>query len=86
MSKQSGGPAFPGTYNARSDQGRGAVREYHDTGMTLRDYFAAKAMQGMLANGDWVDRMAERSGIEPDICISKAAYEVADSMLAARDA
>ncbi|WP_017521983.1 hypothetical protein ACQCLI_18275 [Pseudomonas nitroreducens] len=64
----------------------GSFTENTNYGMTLRDYFAAKALQGMLANGDWVDRMATRSGLEADVCASKAAYEVADAMLAARDA
>lgn len=53
-------------------------------GMTLRDYFAAKAMQGMIANGDWVSRMASRTGAEPSECTSCAAYEVADAMIAER--
>ena len=58
-----GGPAFP-------HQSYGAVR----AGMTLRDYFAAKAMQGMLANGE--------SGLQK---LSQAAYIVADAMLKARE-
>lgn len=45
--------------------------------MTLRDYFAAKAMQGRLANPDWLcsdDRTATE------------AYQIADAMLRAREA
>ena len=46
-------------------------------GMTLRDYFAAKAMQGILAS--W----------EKDTCmyeeVSAICYEMADEMLKARD-
>ena len=46
-------------------------------GMTLRDYFAAKAMQGMLAN-DWeVDPPFGES-------CARRAYCMADLMLAAR--
>lgn len=47
-------------------------------GMSLRDYFAAAALQGMCARtvGVTVDTDAR----------SKLAYEYADSMLAARDA
>ena len=49
-------------------------------GMTLRDYFAAKAMQGMVANpsysiNDWSKR---------DIAIQS--YEMADSMMKTREA
>lgn len=45
-------------------------------GMTLRDYFAAKAMQALIAGesqGEWEDAQA-----------AKAAYRMADAMLAAR--
>ena len=46
-------------------------------GMTLRDYFAAKAMQGILAS--W----------EKDACmyqeVVEISYELADEMLKARD-
>jgi len=46
-------------------------------GMTLRDYFAAKAMQGMYANGSFP------TGIMLDT--AKEAYEMADAMLKERD-
>lgn len=47
-------------------------------GMTLRDYFAAKAMQGMLS---------ENSGIRyPNEELAQFAYAVADAMLKAREA
>jgi hypothetical protein len=64
-----GGPAFPTTEVAmmRSLQG-----------MTLRDYFAAKAMQGILV------------GIECDPAtvphVAESAYILADAMLKARQA
>jgi len=45
-------------------------------GMTLRDYFAAKAMQGMMVD------------VYEPYCdyIAKTAYEMADAMLKAREA
>jgi hypothetical protein len=47
-------------------------------GMTLRDYFAAKAMQGLLSDG---------VGKNADIhIIASDAYFVADAMLKAREA
>ena len=50
----------------------------HVTGMTLRDYFAAKAMQGLLSDG---------VGKNADIrIIASDAYFVADEMLKAREA
>ena len=46
--------------------------------MSLRDYFAAKAMQSLLLSpaNEWP------AGL--DISVSKAAYDMADSMLEAR--
>jgi hypothetical protein len=46
-------------------------------GMTLRDYFAAKAMQALLSDTDWrIDMDIEDT--------AKAAYMTADAMLKAR--
>jgi hypothetical protein len=60
-----GGPAFPVPSNTFNDM----------EGMTLRDYFAAKAMQGMLSD----------SALDaPPGTIATAAYRMADSMLQAR--
>lgn len=62
--EETGGPAFPQTH--------GQVQYY---GMTLRDYFAAKAMQGLLADlGIRVERHE----------LARRAYEIADAMLKAR--
>lgn len=58
-----GGPAFPSDENINTRDG-----------MTLRDYFAAKAMQAWLVG-------VENPKIEG--CV-KSAYEIADAMLAAR--
>ena len=76
MSKETGGPAFPGTYTARSDQGRGPVTEFHDKGLSLRDYFAAKAMQSMVA-AEFAEKHDEKYWAE-------SAYKMADAMIAAR--
>ncbi|HDS4423412.1 TPA: hypothetical protein QHX13_004578 [Enterobacter cloacae] len=45
--------------------------------MTLRDYFAAKAMQARLSNPQWI-ASDERTALD--------AYQVADAMLRAREA
>ena len=50
--------------------------KYASHGMTLRDYFAAKAMQCMYANGSFP------TGIMLDT--AKEAYEMADAMMKAR--
>ena len=66
--KQTGGSAFPQpTDSTLSWQG-----------MTLRDYFAAKAMQGMLAAcSGWSEGQQER--------LAKCSYAMADEMLKARE-
>lgn len=71
-----GGAAFPSMYDQTFEQNFG-----HEAGMTLRDYFAAKAMQGLMTacdnDGTWT-----ATGISDEV--AKNAYEVADAMLAAR--
>lgn len=77
-----GGPAFPHTHEEFE---HGAI------GMSLRDYFAAKALQGLLANssvpndlfimGDGTD---ENGSVET--YAAESAYDYADAMLAAREA
>lgn len=64
--EDNGGPAFP--TNESNYQ-----RDYSDPGMSLRDYFAAKAMQGICATDTYT---AEKT--------AKTAYEQADAMLEAR--
>ena len=56
-------------------------------GMTLRDYFAAKAMQGLLSDG-WCsdlrnDHYGENAG---NRTVATDAYRMADAMLKAREA
>jgi hypothetical protein len=50
-----------------------------DKGMSLRDYFAAHAMQGALAG------IATRAEVVRYSELAGLAYEVADAMLEARD-
>jgi hypothetical protein len=50
----------------------------NETGMTLRDYFAAKAMQGMLAACTGWETQQER--------LTKCSYAIADAMMEARNA
>ena len=65
-----GGPAFPNPYQLAANQG-----------MTLRDYFAAKAMQGvmyMVAHG------VHSPASSAEGCALEA-YKLADAMLAERE-
>lgn len=67
MNKETGGAAFPQPINP-GEYGRG---------MTLRDYFAAKAMQSLLTSIE--------AGNEHQVSlIPNIAYEMADAMLKER--
>lgn len=69
-----GGPAFPLTNDAISY----ANRDFTMQGMSLRDYFAAKAVPAIIAQGFKI-------GSEADL-IAVGAYKMADAMLKARSA
>ena len=72
--KDTGGPAFPVHPDMASQLG--CVPSSSDAGMTLRDYFAAKAMQGF--QQEWVYDNSDE--------IASKAYALADAMLKAREA
>jgi hypothetical protein len=55
--------------------------DYHD-GMTLRDYFAAKAMVALLTTDHWSPDARVPEDIIPEVC--KEAYFFADEMMKAR--
>lgn len=64
MNNQAGGSAYP--------------HENHlsHRGMSLRDYFAAKAMQAILSDPDYT---------QEDRKLAEASYAIADAMLEARN-
>ncbi|WP_241624226.1 hypothetical protein [Rosenbergiella epipactidis] len=78
MIKETGGPAFP---NVPSDP----QYEEWDEGMDLRDYLAAKAMQGDLASQNLEIGIFDND-ISDDVLIGRARvyYRMADAMLKAR--
>jgi hypothetical protein len=53
--------------------------------MTLRDYFAAKAMQGLISCPDWREGAGEDVGMYASDYTASAAYMMADAMLKARE-
>jgi uncharacterized protein YodC (DUF2158 family) len=71
-----GGPAFPGEYikHKSGEVGNSIPITEYSSGMTLRDWFAGMALQGMLS---WSCKGS------PDE-FAALAYENADAMLAAR--
>jgi hypothetical protein len=68
-----GGPAFPCDLTMYDQEVVGTMQ-----GMTLRDYFAAKAMQSYLADRAWQAEI-------PHSETARVAYIVADAMLRARN-
>ncbi len=69
MKKETGGPAFPN----EGFNGWGEPQQ----GMTLRDYFAAKAMQAMMTAGYWNWKEPGEDSVR--------CYAMADEMLKARE-
>ena len=54
------------------------------SGMSMRDYFAATALQGIVGNSDFLVEAQKHDWLEVPQAASKAAYEIADAMLAER--
>ncbi|EFB2450695.1 hypothetical protein FHQ75_03175 [Escherichia coli] len=91
MKIQAGGPAFPYVLVNNSSEtmntfgielAPGKTADFG--GMTLRDYFAAKAMQGWLASFPEADQHPVSSG-KADL-VAEVSYLMADAMLKAREA
>lgn len=70
--KETGGPALP-AFPGQRDFGNGCVESW--IGMTLRDYFAAKAMQADISRVGYYQYKKDPA---------RMAYQMADAMLEAR--
>ena len=75
FNKPTNPPAFPTNQYANGISPSG-----FDTGITMRDYFAASAMQAFISS--WISRGAYP---ETDMVIVEHAYAMADAMLKARE-
>jgi hypothetical protein len=73
MSNQDGGQAFPSSAEKNVN---GQFIKNEQSGMSLRDYFAAKALQGMLAS--------ETDVVQYGFQAAERAYGFADAMVAER--
>lgn len=78
MRKDRREPAFPGIGREWCGPGLADYGDVNHTGMTLRDYFAAKALTGLGAY--WANSDVE----VPNDEWAKRAYGIADAMLAER--
>lgn len=84
MNRDTSGSAFPlalGWIETDQSNGNQKVVDVRDVehGLSIRDYFAAKAMHGTMAAMD----SSERNYTPPET-IAESAYRLADAMLAAR--
>jgi hypothetical protein len=70
-----GGAAFPRAYS----NNHLGEHVWEQDGMTLRDYFAAKALHAVMVGEQWKHRATAED-------MTVTAYAVADAMLAARTA
>lgn len=77
--KNDGGPAFPNQVHC-SERDGDHVERWVETidGMSMRDYFAAKAMNALLSVGLETEKSASSESI------ANAAYRMADAMIEAR--
>jgi hypothetical protein len=73
-----GGQAFPHSSQPLDLQGNPMLEEHSEWGMSLRDYFAGKALQSYLAgrNSDQRDSDAD--------WVARTCYKYADAMIQAR--
>ena len=81
-------PAFPGLHPSKECH-------YQDAGMSLRDYFAAKAMEALIHDAsvepsggplaEWWSNATENKNLAGSGMFAAAAYEMADAMLKARN-
>ena len=71
MSKDNGGPAFPCDGGRTVMSGNAMHKTLPSDGISIRDYFAAKAMQSL-------------AGKHAAKCVVIEAYEIADLMLLER--
>ena len=71
MKKEDGGPAYPSLEYDVIDRGEAIGQYASGQGMSLRDWYAGMALQGILSNGQSSDRWN----------IEEWAYKLADAML-----
>ena len=84
MKKDTSGSAFPEQKGFKFKSGDNEQTEITVTeGMTKREYFAAKAMQGLMMNPnteDFVDN-AQRAGMHPRDYCAWCAVDMADALI-----
>lgn len=81
-------PAFPKlAYMAAPDNLGDSAAIYESDGISLRDYFAAKALTGFISNDNLVQtciELAKMDRLTPEEVLSQRCYKFADAMLLER--
>lgn len=77
-----GGPAFPCEQHETQD---GLWNQTFESGMTLRDYFAAKAMASFILGSSGKAFGDSEDGMKMCATTAYVSYAMADAMLAARE-
>jgi hypothetical protein len=81
--KDDGGPAFPETTD-EWDRDSDRYRPVSIGGMTLRDYFAAKALAPLVRTVQKNGKTGPDAGEDDFVWVARRAYMLADEMLKAR--
>ena len=83
-----GGPAFPVSTSNEAEGHQDGPNTWQHPGMALRDYFAAKALQGLACSDTtlWPSGADEADDPPDALFMARTAYMIADAMLAARNA
>lgn len=85
MTTNTGGPAFPHVADLVQHSPNGGIttKPITSNGMTLRDYFAAKAMQSYMADENLIEAYSHLGkNVKKEVAV--IAYMMADEMLKAR--
>jgi hypothetical protein len=77
--------AFPTPAFSISDEAR-VTAVGGEGGMELRDYFAAKAMQGLITHEQKASHLSGANIGDFDVRVAFAAYRYADAMMSRREA
>lgn len=90
--RDDGGAAFPRNRHSYEDRWGSQIVDRAQEGMSLRDYFAAKAMAGIVGSIDNEEgyvrlaELAQGAGLDTvSQWIARESYKQADAMLKARD-
>ncbi len=83
MSNKTGGPAFPQSGVCTPEINSWDSEDFGGRGLTVRDYFAGKVLQGVMASGTSMSIGTNHE--EAMLDMARAFYSMADAMIKARE-